>query len=445
MGLVEGFVGPIRLFKKPFCELKKIPDGHSKDMNVIKLQDEALYRPALCSFRRNQWYVRCSVLSNVGSPYLQLQKICDGFSMNYFLSPPCSARTIPHSDDIYYHSKQVLGPSVWHFSSEGLTVFGPTGSILKNPPKQETCAVYESLNRQNETETVDSCRFFTLTSDGHRYVWAGARGETGDRIEIFDIDTADFVGFANTCRVPMDLSYHASRQEMIVHCHDNQLDVLSSNALGTDFDKIDLQYSSDGPAGRALTHSTMGPFAFSGGSADGALHEIDLSSRQVVAAHALPDATGARNLAYSPVNRHVFVRPRVCCTCGTEGGDKPSCGGGRGGPRDPEPVTVTTGPNQGTNVLGVCGSTCEGSLADTIGVYEFDTVNKRLVGSVNSVKGNGATPQATADGAFILLFGNDGGKGLRVLKPGKTGDKSVRHVLCTMVSAAHTENSDHCC
>lgn len=327
------------------------------------------------------------------------------------------------NDDIYYHSKKIIGPSVWHFSGDGLMVFSPQGDVIKNPSKAEMCPVYESFNsRTNETETVDSCRFFILASDGHRYVWAGARSHTGDRIEMFDIDTAEFVGYANSCRVPMDMGYHPGRREMYVHCHDSKMDVLSSQAIGANYSMIDLEYTSGFPSGRMLTHSSMGDTAYSAASTHPFLNEVDLSSRQVTASYDLPMSQGGRNLAYSPLNRHVYVRPRVCCTCGTPDADAPSCGRGTA-----EPVNVVTGPSQGTNVLGVCGSSCEGSAADTIGVHEFDTVTKTIVGSLNidPANGFGALPVTSPDGDFVLLFGNDGGKAVRVLLAGNTGEKSV--------------------
>ena len=82
----------------------------------------------------------------------------------------------------------------------------------------------------------------------------------------------------------------------------------------------------------------------------------------------------------------------------------------------------------GTDVLGVCGTTCEGSKADTIGVYEFDTVSKTIVGShnIDEANGYGAMPVASPDGEYILLIGNDGGKAVPVIKPGKNGAASVR-------------------
>lgn len=335
-----------------------------------------------------------------------------------------------HQDNaIYYHQHNALGPSIWHFSADGLIVFSPDGQVLKQPPKSTVCKEYEVTNEEtNATETVDSCRFFELRSDGHRYVWAGSRAAV-DQVEAFDIDTAELVGSVGTCRVPMDLDYHPGRQEMFVHCHTGEVDVFSSNTFGSDFSVIDLGVGGF-PSGRLVSHPTLGATAYSATSSNPFLVEVDLATRVPVTRHELPLADGARNMAYSATNRHIFVRPRVCCTCGSPDLDAASCGGFRA-PAEPEPVTITTGPSVGTDVLGVCGTACEGSKADTIGVYEFDTVSKTIVGShnIDEANGYGAMAVASPDGEYILLIGNDGGKAIPVIKPGANGELSVRLTL----------------
>lgn len=79
---------------------------------------------------------------------------------------------------------------------------------------------------------------------------------------------------------------------------------------------------------------------------------------------------------------------------------------------------------------GACSSTCEGSKADTIGVYEFDTVSEAFVGSHNIKEGTGfgANPLASSDGNYVFLFGEDGGQNVRVLRTGSNGQKAVRAV-----------------
>ncbi len=118
-------------------------------------------------------------------------------------------------------------------------------------------------------------------------------------------------------------------------------------------------------------------------------------------------------MTFSPANGHLFIRSRVCCSCG-ECKDVESCG--RGAPKE---VLVQTGPSASdTPQLGVCSGGCEGSVADTIGVVEFDTVSRKFVAEH-------AYPATSPDGEYILLLPNDGGKNVRVLKTGDNGAASV--------------------
>jgi len=82
----------------------------------------------------------------------------------------------------------------------------------------------------------------------------------------------------------------------------------------------------------------------------------------------------------------------------------------------------------GTTQPGVCSSGCEGSKADTIGVYEFDPKSETFVGNHNILEGTGfgADPYVSPDGKYILLAPNDGGQNVRVLETGANGEKSVR-------------------
>lgn len=77
------------------------------------------------------------------------------------------------------------------------------------------------------------------------------------------------------------------------------------------------------------------------------------------------------------------------------------------------------------DVNGTCGLTCEGTAADTLGVLEFDTVSERFLGGHQPKIGFGATPQASPDGKYIVLFANDGGQNVRVLRAGENGAKST--------------------
>lgn len=57
-----------------------------------------------------------------------------------------------------------------------------------------------------------------------------------------------------------------------------------------------------------------------------------------------------------------------------------------------------TGVN-GTSLNATCGGGCEGSTADTIGLYEWDTVTETVVGQHNLAKGyGGANPFSSSSG-----------------------------------------------
>lgn len=88
---------------------------------------------------------------------------------------------------------------------------------------------------------------------------------------------------------------------------------------------------------------------------------------------------------------------------------------------------VKTGPSKSDQEqIGVCSSGCEGSRADTLGVVEFDTVNKVFVDNHNIKEGTGwgADPVSSPDGKWVVLLGNDGGQNVRLLQPGKNGESS---------------------
>jgi len=331
--------------------------------------------------------------------------------------------------DIYYHEKKALGPSMWHFSADGLTIYSVDGkSVLKAHRKKSLCKPYTSRGQLRE-----DCYYFTAATDGHKYVWGGSLA--GDHhVDAFDIDTGNHAGYIPTCSTPLDLEYHPDREEMWLRCaqqesaegHEGEIDVFSSNSLSSDFEHISLNATAR-PYGRIAIHSSMGPYGYVSAYDIPYLHEIDLSTKQIVAAYELPKSQGSYDMTYSPVNNHIFVRARVCCACT----DVTTCS-------RPKLVDVQTGPSAGMmNVNGTCGGGCEGSLADTIGVFEFDTVSKTIVKSHNIKEGTGlgADPVASPDGKHILLLPNDAGQFVRVLK---TGENGVASTMVTDIPVAFT-------
>lgn len=333
---------------------------------------------------------------------------------------------IQQQADIYYHEKPVLGASMWHFSPDGLSIFSPSGDILKEHSKNVLCPKYSSWDG---TESED-CYYYTWASDGHEYVWAGSMA--GDHVvQVFDIDTGDYAGYIDTCSTPLDLEYHPVRKEMYLRCaqedtaggNPGEIDVFTSASLSVDLPMVKFNATTR-PYGRLAIHSSMGPIGYSLAYDQNYITEMDLSSKSVAATYVIPDAYGGYDTTYSSINQHLYFRSRVCCTCNSTDADVESCGRGPG-----TPVLVTTGPSKSdVEQIGVCSGGCEGSPADTIGVVEFDTVNKVFVDNHNILEGTGwgADPVASPDGKWIVLLPNDGGQYVRVLEAGKNGESSVR-------------------
>ena len=329
--------------------------------------------------------------------------------------------------DIFYHERPVLGASMWQFSVDGLTVYAPNGDVVKAHRKESICIPYMGWRG----DLNEDCYYFTAKSDGHKYVWAASL-TSPPRVDMFDIDTGEYAGYQETCSTPLDMTYHPSREEMWIRCASKggeeftgEIDVFSSGSISSNHELIHLNGTSR-PYGRIMLHSAMGPYAYASSYNMNYISELDLSSKDVNTEYEIPKAYGSYDMAFSPENEHIFMRTRVCCTCGSKAGaDIDSCGRG---PPEGTPVKVQTGPWADMENLqnGTCSSSCLGSPAD-IGVAEFDTVSKTFVGSHNIKEGTGfgAEPYASPDGKHILLLPSDGGKNVRVLKPGKNGEPSV--------------------
>ena len=341
-----------------------------------------------------------------------------------------SQTAVHQSADIYFHEKSALGASMWHFSGDGLTIYSPEGAVLKEHRKKTLCTPY--IGGYSQTLQED-CSYFTMASDGHRYVWAASHAGK-NHIDAFDIDTGDYAGYQETCSTPLDLSYQTSRKEMWLRCaaqdgdegHTGEIDVFSSGSLSSDHELIHLNGTSR-PYGRLAIHSSMGPVAYASSYNMNWISQLDLSSKTVSEEYQIPKAYGSYGMVYSPENEHLYMRARVCCTCGVPGeSDVDSCG--RYSPPTGSPVMIQTGPSASANPRnGTCGQGCLGSVSDTIGVAEFDTVSKTFVAEHNIKAGTGfgADPVASPDGKHILLLPADGGKYVRVLKPGQNGAASV--------------------
>eukprot|EP00977_Amphora_coffeiformis_P011319 scaffold2724_cov193-Amphora_coffeaeformis.AAC.3 len=328
---------------------------------------------------------------------------------------------LPATTDIYYHEKfsTRLPEAMWVFSSAGLSILSVDGA-----------QTLKTLSTKDLDCGAGGCNYFDVVTDGHKYVWANALHSSPNRIDVFALDSGDYLGGIATCDTPLDSDYVVNREELWVRCagladpnnpQGDHLRVVPTTSLAGTYE--DIRLTDRRSYGYATFHSSLGNYGYATANDEAVIWKIDLAHRTAVANFTLDKAFAAYDMTYSKVNKHLYIRPRVCCTCGFEGADAATCG--RFGPGSPG-QNIQTGPSIGrTDLNGTCGVSCEGSAADTMGVLEFDTVSEEFVGSHSPLEGFGATAEASPDGQYVVLFANDGGKNLRVLKAGNNGATST--------------------
>jgi len=328
--------------------------------------------------------------------------------------------------EMYHYNKGAFsGPTMWILGSTGLRIYSPDGSNeLVSTPPEDIC---HNVTGYRGGPPSLSCSFYDVVSDGKKFVWAAvSRGVS--KIDVFDIDTGGVVGSFETCATPRDLEYHPLRDEIWVRCmgandeYSGYMDVFSvSSPTGDTIANIDLTGNHTFSAyGYSVIDNTLGDVGYASSWNKNILTKYDLSERRVLEQFELPNAYGAYEVAYSPINKHIFVRASVCCSCGFEGSDMGEDCGRYGS----DNVTITTGPNAGKVMPGQCGR-CDGLPIDNIGVYEFDTQTDTIIGHHVMDNGSGGDPFASPDGRHIVLVGRNGGEVLRIIEAGKNGEKST--------------------
>ena len=75
-------------------------------------------------------------------------------------------------------------------------------------------------------------------------------------------------------------------------------------------------------------------------------------------------------------------------------------------------------------MTGKCGHSCEGSPSDVLGVLEWDTKSKEIVGYHLNSLGYAADPYIDPTGKYLILLANDGGREATIIKTGKNGEPS---------------------
>ena len=288
----------------------------------------------------------------------------------------------------------------------------------------------------NSKSGIHECGFREVISDGERNVWA--TDSSDDTLKVFSIEKGMLAASLPTCNFPWDLDYNPLRQELWVQCWSpddvseggtdtGHLDVYSTSSITTDFEQVVSGVLKDHGHGTVVLDSTLPNTAYAATLDQEELFEIDLNTKSVVANYTVPFVSGVFRMNYSHANKHLYIRAYVCCSCGFEEADVAECSS-RGTPRR---IDVVTGPNKATNVTGTCGHGCEGTPADSIGVYEFDTVTKNFITTHNSASKNGAQAFVSSNGRFIFLLGNDGGNKVSILLADGNGNPSIESKTIT--------------
>jgi hypothetical protein len=240
---------------------------------------------------------------------------------------------------------------MWVFGRDGIFIYSADGEDLKaNLSVEGICGPKEDY----DGPSYHYCRFHDVVSDGKKFVWAAVnRGKP--MIDVFDIDTGSVVGSFSTCSSPQNIEYHSLRDEVWVRCSDlaegvgetTNLDVFSaSNPTGDVQTDILLQeraleegLSSDG---YSVMDNSLGDVGYLTDDSLNTLFKLDLSQKQIEKKiEVFSDAYGLDIAVYSPVNKHIYIRAYVCCTCGFEGATLETCNKD-GSPGDQ--VSITTGP-----------------------------------------------------------------------------------------------------
>jgi len=322
-----------------------------------------------------------------------------------------------------------LNTHMWMFGENGVSIFTPDGSKeVKTLAPEQVCKNVTSDDGSSRLR----CDFNDVVSDGNKYVWASvARGVP--KIDVFRIDTGDLIGSFDTCGNPRDLDYHPLREEIWVHCaeysavSESHMDVFSVTAPTAPITSTITMHDNTRLRswGKLEVHASLGDVAYSTVTGYPTLFKIDVAERRVLKEVDLrgdnPKFYGVYDMAFSPVNGHIYVRTEVCCTCGFIGADTLECGSYGA-------MNITLGDLQ---TEGQCGKHCRGGPTDTIGVIEFDTMSDTIVGT-HSFVGSAPVyaPFSSPDGEYIIFFGLDGGRKVDLLKAGENGAKSeIAHTL----------------
>lgn len=236
----------------------------------------------------------------------------------------CSAANNEFSD-VYYHERPHLGPSIWAMGKSGVAIYSVDGTTkLKEVPNTHICEQYTDARTG---EVSQDCAFRDAISDGVRHVYA-SNSNGSPTIEVFSVNTGDFVASLPTCGSPVQLDYHPIREELWVHCWSpnpsegdtGHIDVISANALSLDATQVKLSPElAEHGHGQVVVDTTLGNYGYASDLGTPSLFRFDASTKEVEREIPIDHISGLNRMVYSHKNRHLYVRTYVCCSCGFEG------------------------------------------------------------------------------------------------------------------------------
>jgi len=331
----------------------------------------------------------------------------------------------------------------WIFDDDGLKIFNTEGEKVKAVSNDKICilAGRSHYRRQLQEDKNYDCNFRNAISDGKKYVFA-TNTHGGGFVEVFNIDTAEHIGSIPTCNYASEIRYAPHRDEIWVYCRSpnsnedynmedtGHVDSFSSNAWGLDHSQIDIDnFTMTGETafsghGNIYIDSSTPNYAWATMSDTAAIIKINVWTRafEEIKIHE-DECHGFTDMAISSENQHAFVKCYVCCSCGVDGDTGSECSSRRAGN-----VTLTTPINStdvGEVVYGRCGSSCEGTVRDTVGIIEFDLVNEEIVGyHLDADDASAPEPHISPSGDIIVMLPSNVDNDIKILKAGANGEKS---------------------
>mmetsp|Transcript_19021 Transcript_19021/g.45658 ORF Transcript_19021/g.45658 Transcript_19021/m.45658 type:complete len:657 (+) Transcript_19021:460-2430(+) len=327
--------------------------------------------------------------------------------------------------------------AMWVFAQDGVHIFSPDGAELLVRHDEDT-ACHAVLDPWSPPGTVqDDCWAMDPVHDGENYVFVGNNNWVEDGfVDVYSMWTGTRIASVPVCTLPYHMEYAPGRRELWVSCwlrpqdenSSNETDrgtieVIQTQALGAPPAQISTRGWDQHVHSDVVVDASIPNKAYELSMESDTIYEIDSGSKAVRDEVKVQKTVGTYEHAFSPKNKHIFLRTYVCCACGEFKDTREPCEDYM----EESPVLVEYGPSAGNETQpGTCGKFCKGSLADVNGIWEFDTkTNTHVAQHFAAAGATGAKPFASPLGEYVLIGGGDGGDAVKVLRAGKNGEASA--------------------